>query len=93
MFIPPEFECGGQNVAKRTLTWDCQPEASNEARSAGSAAVLLIAASSAANTYGLESFRRQGRSSIPTDSAQRAPNGWCVTPLDRQPISQRKVRR
>lgn len=32
MFIPPEFECGGQNVAKRTLTWDCQPEASNEAR-------------------------------------------------------------
>ena len=27
-----EIIAGGQNVAKRTLTWDCQPEASNEAR-------------------------------------------------------------
>jgi len=30
MFVRPELECGGQDVEQRTLTWDCQPEASGE---------------------------------------------------------------
>ena len=28
MFVRPELECGGQDVEKATLTWDCQPEGS-----------------------------------------------------------------
>jgi transglutaminase-like putative cysteine protease len=28
MFVRPELECGGQEVEKAALTWDCQPEES-----------------------------------------------------------------
>jgi transglutaminase-like putative cysteine protease len=26
MFVRPELECGGQDIEKRTLSWECQPE-------------------------------------------------------------------
>lgn len=26
MFVRPELECGGQDVEKRTLSWECQPQ-------------------------------------------------------------------
>ena len=29
MFVRPELECGGQDVEKCKLSWECQPEASN----------------------------------------------------------------
>ncbi|MCX7824843.1 MAG: transglutaminase-like domain-containing protein [Verrucomicrobiae bacterium] len=29
MFIPPELECDGRDVEKRTFTWDCRPVAAN----------------------------------------------------------------
>lgn len=32
MFTAPEFECGGQNVVKRTYTWECQPQTAEASR-------------------------------------------------------------
>ena len=30
MFVRPELECGGQDVEKRKITWECLPEPNNE---------------------------------------------------------------
>ncbi|MBM3891885.1 MAG: transglutaminase domain-containing protein, partial [Verrucomicrobia bacterium] len=32
MFIPPELECDGRDVEKRTYSWECQPLASSEVK-------------------------------------------------------------